>query len=507
MKKAFIIVFVVVFAAVGLGINGFAQEKPQYGGIMKRINPTGARTIGYYPEMGPQDSTEAFPAIERVMEMTEERTFEPFLADSVNVDRDKMTITFHLKKGIKFHDGSDFNAESCAWNYQLQIDKNKIQFGENIERVEIADEYTMILHIKEYHNQLIFAYGWVPQFSKAAFEKNGMEWCRTHPVGTGPFKFEELKRDVHLKYTRFEDYWQKGKPYLDGIETRYIPDAITASMMMRAGEADIYTNPPIQQQDELVKAGLERYTNWPALPIIMYINTADPSRPVGELKVREALEYAIDKPALAKVVGLGYYPPLKLVAPETEWGYDPSIPGREYNPEKARNLLAEAGYPKGVELKLLVVSTPSSKQVGEAVKAFLEDAGFQIDLDLADPGRFYSSVFGNGWQDLAIFFTGLDENYLATIQAWFGHEPKTNLTSFKRPDGFIKLSQEAVKVFTDEEKKEYCRKMVKYIHDNALMIPLYNQVAAYVHQPWLHTDYYKTGFIRWKLFDTWMEKH
>ena len=507
MKKFLIMALVVFVFTVGLVFNSFAEKKPQYGGILKRINPSGARVIGYYPEMGPMDSTEAFPAIERVMEMTEQRTFESFLADSVDIDRNKLTMTFNLKKGIKFHDGSDFNAESCAWNYQFLKDLNKIQFGEQIKKIEIVDDYTMVLHLTQYHNQMVFAYGWVPVFSKVAYETHGKEWCRTHPVGTGPFKFVEWKRDVHLKYTKFDDYWQKGRPYLDGIETRYIPDAVTASAIMQAKEADIWTNTPVKDQADLEKKGFPRYSNWPALPIILYLNITDPNRPTGNLKVREAIEYAIDKPALAKAIGFGYYTPLKLVAPETEWGYDPSIPGRPYNPEKARKLLAEAGYPSGLKLKFLASVWGGGTTTGEAIKAYLGDVGIEVDLDMADPGRFGASVFGRGWDDMALFFTGLDENYLATIAAWFGHEPKTNLTSFKRPDEFIKLSKESIMVFTDEKKKEYCKKMVRYIHDNALMVPLYNQVVAYIHQPWVHTAYYKTGFIRWKLFDTWMEKH
>ena len=118
--------------------------------------------------------------------------------------------------------------------------------------------------------------------------------------------------------------------------------------MMQAKEADIWTNPLVKFQYELEKKGFKRYSNWPALPVLLYPNTKDPNKPTYKLKVREAIEYAIDKAALAKAVGFGYYPPLKMITPETEFGYDPSYPGRPYNPEKARQLLAEAGYPQGV---------------------------------------------------------------------------------------------------------------------------------------------------------------
>ena len=507
MKKFLLITFIVIFSTVGLVSNSFG-EQPKYGGILTRINPTGARVIGYYPEMGPQDSTEALPVVECLMEMSEKRTMEPFLAERVDIDQNKKTMTFRLRKGIKFHDGSDLNAEVCAWNLQLVKDTKKMQFADQVKSIEVVDDYTVVLHLTQYHNQMRFAYGFTRMFSKAAYEKYGKEWCRTHPVATGAFKFVEWKRDAYLKYEKFDGYWQKGKPYLDGIETRYIPDPVTASAMIQAKEADIWTNPPVKFQYELEKKGFKRYSSWPALPILLYLNTKDPNRPTSKLKVREAIEYAIDKPAMAKAIGFGYYPPLKMVTPETEWGYDSDYPGRPYNPEKARKLLAEAGYPQGVKLKLLALAEVGGRNnTAEAVKAYLDEAGMTVDLDIADPGRFFSSVWGNGWDDLALFFSGLDENYLGTFHAWFGHEPKTSLASFKLPDELSKMSKESITYYTEAEQKAITKKLVRSMMDHALAIPLYNQQVAYIYQPWVHTTYLQTGFIRWKWFDTWMEKH
>jgi ABC-type transport system substrate-binding protein len=470
------------------------------------IYPSGGRVLGYYPEMGPTDSSAAFPAIERMMEMTPKRSFEPFLAEDVDIDRDKLTMTFHIRKGIRFHDGSPFNAEAAAWNYQLLIDKNKIQYGEQIKKVEVVDDLTLVLHLSSYHNQMVFSYGWVPMFSKVAFETKGVEWCRTHPVGTGPFKMVEWKRDAYLIWVKNEDYWQKGKPYLDGIDVRYIPDPVTASSMMQAGEADIWLSVPVKDQAELVKKGLKRQAYWPALPRMLYLNTKNPNAITANFKVREAIEYSIDRAAIAKAVGFGYYMPLKMTAPPGEWGYDPAYDGRPYNPEKARALLAEAGYPKGVNIKLTAMAVPPWNLEAEAVSAYMRDVGFKVKVDLADPGRFFSSAFGKGWDDIILFFTGLDENYLATIQAWLGHEPKTNLASFKRSPELLAMSKESVTYLKKSDQAKITRKMTRLISEQALVIPLYSAPAAYILHPYVHTDYYTTGFIRWKMFDMWMDK-
>jgi len=458
--------------------------------------------------MGPQDSTEALPVVECLMEMSEERKMEPFLAEAVDIDPNAKTMTFHLRKGVKFHDGSDLNAEVCAWNLQLVKDTGKMQFADQVKSIEIVDDYTVVLHLTQYQNQMRFAYGFTRMFSKKAFDANGKEWCRSHPVGTGPFKFVEWERDAYLKYEKFDGYWQKGKPYLDGIETRFIPDPATSSAIMQAKEADIWTNPTVRDQSELEKKGLKRFSSWPALPQLLYLNIKDPTRPTAKLKVREAIEYAIDKPALAKAVGFGYYDPMMLIANKNEWGYDPNYKGRLYDPEKARKLLAEAGYPNGLKLQLLAIAQAGGRNTtAEAVKAYLDDAGFSTDLDIADPGRFYGSVWGNGWKDIAYFFTGADENFLGTFEAWFGPEAKTHLASYEPPEELAAMCEKATTYFDEADQKAITEKMVRYVADNALIIPLYNQPAAYIYQPWVHTSYLKTGFIRWKLFDTWMEKH
>jgi peptide/nickel transport system substrate-binding protein len=502
-----VVVFTLCFAAAGLCDQKVEGKTPQKGGILKIISPTSPRVLGYYDEMGPGDTAAAFPAVEFIMNMNTNRELVPFLAESVKIDEKKLTITFKLRKGIKFHDGSELNAEVMVWNYKRMIDSKKMQFEGNIKSIDIVDPYTVVMNLKEYHNQLIFAYGWVPMYSKQALETKGKEWCRTNPVGTGPFKIVEFKRDNYLKWERFSDYWQKGKPYLDGIEVRYIPDAVTASSMFQTKEADMWLGAPVKDQADLTKKGLKRQALWAGLPNIIYLNNAKTGAPTANLKVREAIEYALDKPAMAKALGFGFYAPLKVTAPDTEWGYDPAYKGRTYDPAKAKKLLAEAGYPNGLKIKLLALAESGGRNnTAETIKRYMDEAGFIVDVDIADPGRFFGSMWMTGWDDMALFFTGLDFNYLATVMAWFGHEPKTNLTSFKRPPEFVTLCKEAVKATKPADQKEYTKKLVRMIADEALMIPLWNSPGAFLHQPYVHSDYFKNGFINWTVADDWMDK-
>ena len=506
MKKLLFVALTVFISIFGLVFNSFGQH-PQYGGILRIVTPGGPRTF-YFPEGGPADLTASFPALEALMEYTSRRELKPHLAESVDIDPNNLTITFHLRKGIKFHDGSPLNAEQVAWSFNFQKEMKRLQYGDKLKSVEIIDDYTVILHLTEYNNQIIHSFGWVFQNSKKAYTTKDKDWLRSHIVGTGPFKQVEWKRDASMTWEKNEDYWQKDRPYLDGLHFSYIPDSVTASAMMQAREADMYTNAPVKVQADLEKKGFIRRYGYAGLPAMLYPNTTDPSKPTGKVKVREAIEYAIDKTAVAKAIGFGYYEPLKMVAPEGEWGYDPSYPGRPYNPEMAKKLLAEAGYPNGLKLKLLAFPAyGGGQQAGEALKAYLGDVGIDVDLDMADMGRYFGSMFATGWEDLLLGFTGLDPNYLVTFQRWFSHQPMTNLVSFKRSPELIALSKESITYGEEADQKAITKKLVRQMADEACVIPLWNVPAAYLVHPYVHSTYLDQGLIRWRVYDDWMEKH
>ncbi len=512
MKRILPFKIYIILIVFGVLFTGFTPASAQQrGGILRVVTGAGPQVLGYYPEMGPFDHGACFPAIECIMELNKDREYVPFLAESVNLDPKKLTMTIRVRKGIRFTDGSELNADSVAWNYKLLKDTNKLQFGTQVKSIDIIDKYTIVLRLTGYNNQMLYGLGWVPMFSKVAFEKNGKEWARANPVCTGPFKLVEFKRDVDTKWERNPDYWQKDKgyPYLDGVEFRFILDSTTASAMFQAHEADIWQGPPVREMSELVKKGYKDQSGWAGLPIILYLNTKDPKAPTYNIKVREAIEYSINKSAMAKSLGYGFWTPLKLVAPPGEWGYDAKYKGREYNPKKARQLLAEAGYANRLKLKLLVLPEVGGRNVAaEVIKSFMDDAGFDVDVDIADPGRYYGSVFGTGWEDMALFLCGTDYNYLATFQSWFGHAPRTNLASFKRPAKLLAMSKRSITYTSRRAQIRITKQMVRYIADDALMIPLYFQPGSILIQKWVHTNRFKGyGLGRWTLFEDWMEKH
>jgi peptide/nickel transport system substrate-binding protein len=515
MKKILFITLMAIVLTLGIVFSGYAQQKPIYGGILRQIANNGPRCLGWLPEMGPGDEIAVMPGVERMMEYTNaDKQIRPLLAEKVDADRNKKTITFHIRKGVKFHDGSDLTAEVAAHWYKLYKDAKRLQYGSTVSSIDVVDTYTMVLRLNDFNNQFIDGLGWVPIYSKVAWDKAGggdieksKVFARANCIGTGPFKLAEHKRDDHLMWVKNEDYWQKGKPYLDGIEVRIIPDPVTASALMQAKQADMWGYPvPVKDQVDLEKKGFIRQSGF-GTPIIIDINNKSPDAKFKDKRLREAIEYALDKPSIAKALGLGYYTPLTMVAPPGEWGFDPNYPGRPYNPEKAKQLLADAGYPNGLKVKMLFWQTPPNQDAATAIKQYLDAAGFQVDLDPADFGRFYSSIYLQGWQDLAFWLTGLDFNYLATFFRQFGPDPFANLASFERPKELIDMCRQAYHTYDEATQKEFAKKLARLMADECLVVPIYFQPSAYMIQPYVHTTYLKEMMVARKTYDEWLEKH
>jgi ABC-type transport system substrate-binding protein len=525
MQKPFCFIAIVVVLVLGVVYDSYGQQaapKPQYGGVLRIITTSGPQVLSYVPSMGPQDHTASFPAGERLVDTTKNRSVgsgvEPVLAEKVDEDPKGLKIVWHIRKDVKFHDGSELDADVVRWNFQQILDAKALPFSGLLKGMRVTDKYTLVMDLNEYSNQLVPTWGWWPVItSKAAWDKasggdlaKGKDWARTNIVGTGPFILKEYKRDVHIIWVKNPSYWRKGRPYLDGIEIRYIPDSVTANASFLSKEADVWETAPPKDQVELMKQGLKRQGSWPALGWSVWINTANPKSKWQDKRLREAVEYAIDKAAVAKALGFGLYRPLKSFPPEGEWGYDPNYDPRPYNPAKAKELLAAAGYPNGLKAKLLVFFTPDSRAAGAVIKQYLDEAGFQIDMDVADPGRFFSTINNNPATpdlDLSWWMSGRDTNYLQSYMRWFSSQPFTILSYLGHTPEQVEMDKQIQRFAKVKDQIDATRKAVHYLTDNALIIPVYDQSMAVMQQPYVHSTRYEQGFVRWQTEEVWMEKH
>jgi ABC-type transport system substrate-binding protein len=377
--------------------------------------------------------------------------------------------------------------------------------------------------MKQYNNQMAATWGWwSAMYSKKAWDdasggdlEKGKEWALSHLVGTGPFILTDFQPDVGLTWTKNPNYWQPGKPYLDKIEIKIVPDAVTARAAFEKGEADIWAA-SAKDAVELIAKGYKMQVAWPVLPWGLWPNTSNPDSKMSNKSVREALEYAINKEAITKAIGHGLYKTLKSLPWEGEMGYDATM-GRVYDPIKARELLASAGYSASNPCKVSLLTTnafgPDPIDACTAVKQQLDAVGFEVTIDQADAGRFFGTAYGKANipsvdQDLLWYFAGgCDTNYLQTYVRWFSTQPFTYVSYLGRTAEQATMDAQAMGVTTMDEQVTWCGKLMHYIIDNALVIPVYGFPGYNIQQKWVHSTQYTTGFTRWQTEIVWMEKH
>ena len=365
-------------------------ETPQYGGILKVVDMAeGGQPLGVPWENTTIDTKLLGPVIETLLVEDASGKLYPHLATGYKIDTSAKTITFTIRKGVKFHDGTDLNAEAVKWCWQNAINAKIAPGWDSVEAV--GDNVRV--HFSAFENDFVNrgasrSFGII---SPTAFKKNGLEWARWNPVGTGPFKFSKFQRGNILSYRKNSDYWMKGKPYLDGIDYLFIRDPMTqqVAMMTRDKEQRIdVLSVTSGEQAAMMKAKGFTILKMPVGPISLIPDSANAESPLANKKVREAISYAIDREGIAQARGFGIWKAAYQFQPDNMPTYIHNFRGTIYNPSKARQLLAEAGYPKGFKTKIIVMPAMVDRDAIIAVQRNLAEVGIQADMGFPDNGGY-----------------------------------------------------------------------------------------------------------------------
>ncbi|MEJ9280297.1 ABC transporter substrate-binding protein [Ureibacillus thermosphaericus] len=422
----------------------------------------------------------------------QDTTIHPGLAESWEVSEDGLTYTFKLREGVKFHDGTDFNAEAVVKNFERWKAGAEEKFyyyhsmfkadGEDIISEVIADgDYTVIFKLSRpqapfLKNLAMFSFGIA---SPTALDQYG-ESFGDNPVGTGPFKFVEWKRNDSITLEKFEDYWQEGLPKLDKVIFRSIPDNSARLNALVAGEIDLADgiNPSDAQSVE-ANANLQLIER-PSMNI-GYLGLTNTRPPFDNKLVRQAVNHAIDKQAIVDAFFLGRAEVAVNPMPPSISGYNDEIQDYEYNPEKAKELLAQAGY-DGTPIELWAMPVPrpympDGRKIAEAIQKNLQDVGIPSEiktaewatyLDMAKNGEFDAFLLGwtgdNGDADNFIY-TLLDKDTIGSNNyAYYSNDEVHNL--------LIQAQSEV-----DEEKRnELYKKAQEIIKEDAPWVPLAHSI-------------------------------
>lgn len=389
--------------AAGLALSASAGAQLRGGtvtvGVEQDIPGFDPLIVGIYDTGAMAAAAVMFDTLTR---LDDEGLVQPRLATSWSHSADYRTWTFELRKGVRFQDGTPFNAQAVAFNYRRMIDPDNhcacAFYLSGIARVEAVDELTVVYHLRNPSVKLpaLLSPPTVTNVfhSPTAIRKLGKDYNR-HPVGTGPFRLASWQSGGQLVFERNPEYWRQGRPYLDRVVVRPVRDPNARMAAVRAGDVDIIWH---DIADDVVKARANdalRVREYPASGVSAVVfNLEKP--PLDDLRVRQALRHAMDMEAFTQSFMHG------LMSPAT----DPYGPGAgfecdrvgalRYDPAKARALLKDYGKP--VRLHYMVTAEPRGQAVGQIFQAFWEAVGVQVTLDPVDQTTFVNKSFVGDFQ-------------------------------------------------------------------------------------------------------------
>jgi peptide/nickel transport system substrate-binding protein len=481
---------------------------PQYGGVLKIITVGNPTNLGIPSEPNsPLDVLYSGPAVEALLGLDEKGNVIPWLATGWTIAKDGKSITFTLRKGVKFHDGTDFNAE--AVKYVLDAFRNGRKADLSIvSSIDVIDNYTVRLNLAAFDNSILASLTVTPGLiiSPTALKTHDKAWAMLNPVGTGPFKLVRHERDTLLRYERFPGYWQKGKPYLDGVEFIFTADPFTALMSFKTGEAQVIFR--LNPNDTLDLQASGKYIIDKTSSAISGFapDGGNPKSPFADIRVRRAVEHAINKEEIAKALFHGVFAPAYQTAGPRIVSYNPSVKGYPYNPEKARELLSQAGYPKGFKTRIIYRTTDSQDFV-VSIQRYLKDVGIEAELEAVAPTQ-YNQIINTGWENALVYWS---------LGTGTGTEPGQHFRrnfmgqmykSIVRPNKFEVIVLKGAAERDAKKRNAFYRETTRMITDDyATVCPVYaaDNIAARTSQvhdarisnPWL---------VRWSPEDAWLSR-
>ncbi|MDR1873578.1 MAG: glutathione ABC transporter substrate-binding protein [Synergistaceae bacterium] len=338
----------------------------------------------------------------------ENMVFQPDLAESWE-NTDALTWVFRLRQGVLFHNGEEFTAEDVKYTFDRIFDPKTASPGvthvREIDRVEVVDKYTVKITTKTPYAPLLASLGRyeLSILNKKGVEAAGSDYNKT-PVGTGPFTLETWRPGDRVVLKKFDGYF-RGEPKVDRLVFRGIPEDATRVIELESGGVDICMDFPAQDFERVKADGRFVMYEKPAISTNYYgFNVS--VKPFDDRRVRQALNYAVDIDALIDALFFGTAVRARGPLSDQVWGFDETLPADPYpyNPEKARALLAEAGYPNGFKTKLYASTQSLTRSTAEFFQGFLAEVGVEAEVVslewgayLAETRKGVDGMFTMGW--------------------------------------------------------------------------------------------------------------
>ena len=431
MKKLHGTVIATVLAGIGLGVLLIPPEgrgqTPTYGGTLTIA--LSAEPTGLDPTTSPSATIKRvvhYNLFEGLLKIDRHGRIVPALARSYAISKDGREYTFHLHSDVQFHDGSPCTAQDVKFSFQRILDPKTAapyrMFYEGIESIQTPDPRTVIFRLKKVDSNFLFN---LARGDAVIVSSRSVDRLKSHPIGTGPFRFFEWRRGDSVTLFKNAQYYIDRLPYLDKVIFQFIPDPSAQLAALRAGDVDVLAydlspeNAVLLEKDRRFRVLRGRTTT----EVIMAMNHS--RKPFQDRRVRQAITLGIDRKAVMEgaVAGLG-----TLIGSHM----DPTNPYyvdlsglHPYNPTQAKKLLAEAGYPHGFEAVLKLPEPYAyARRSGEIIADQLRRVGIRLNLEVIQWGQWLDRVFKNADYDLTVI----------------GHAEPFDLEIYGRPNYYFRYS-------------------------------------------------------------------
>lgn len=400
---------------------------------------------------------------------------EPGLASSWTQSADKKTWTFNLRKGVKFHNGSPVTAKDVKFSLDFarapRDDKPFSFLLESIASVDAVDNDTVRVKVKQPWAPLpsdlaVFTASIMP----ANFGGKSEKTFAQHPVGTGPFKLQTWTKGDSVKLVKNPTYWDRGKPILNSVTFKYVPDDNTRAQMVESGQAQIDEFPPSSSVASLKNVSGVQVKSFPSTSLI-WVDLNNKKKPLNDVHVRRALAYATDKNSIVKTVFYGQAKTANSFLSSSLMGYDKGIQDLPYDMAKAKAELKKSSVPNGFDVTMQVQSGVQERaQIAQILQASWKQLGVNVKLQTIDSSTIYSNRTAGDFEIQIHQMTNdiVDPDEWIRYMVYKGANVNTGFN-----DATVNaLADRAATNDNVSERKLYYGKIQQIVTEQAPMIPL-----------------------------------